>query len=100
VQLRTCLTALVALALPAAIALSVAKAEDIVLPSGAELTLVKRVCTSCHALDKVTSMRLTPALWDDEVAKMVDRGAMASDAEQAQIAAYLAKNLAPLPPKP
>jgi len=87
-----------ALLLPVAGLLAAADAVP-ALPDGPDLTLVKRVCTGCHALDTVTAMRHSPDEWDAEVAKMVDRGAPATEAEQAQISAYLAKNL-PTKPAP
>jgi hypothetical protein len=63
------------------------------------LALFTRVCTGCHAPDRILAIGRTPEQWSDEVAKMVDKGAMATDAEQAQITAYLAKTVPPQPAK-
>jgi cytochrome c5 len=61
------------------------------LPPAPEHDLVTRVCSACHAPEVVTAKRHTSDEWDDIIAKMVDHGARASDAEQDQILAYLVR---------
>jgi hypothetical protein len=61
------------------------------LPPAPEHDLVARVCTGCHVPELVTARRHTSEEWDDIIAKMVDHGARADDAEQDQILAYLAR---------
>jgi len=61
------------------------------LPAAPEHDLVARVCTTCHVPEVVTAKRRTSEEWDDIIAKMVDHGAQASDAEQDQILAYLVR---------
>jgi cytochrome c5 len=60
-------------------------------PPAPEHDLVTRVCTACHVPELVTAKRHTAEEWDDIIAKMVDHGARANDAEQDQILAYLVR---------
>jgi mono/diheme cytochrome c family protein len=55
------------------------------------MALVQRACVGCHALEIVTGKGRSPQEWSDLVDRMADRGVDASDAELAQIKAYLAK---------
>jgi cytochrome c5 len=66
-----------------------------VFPAAPERDLVARACTACHAPELVTAKRHTPEEWDDIIAKMVDRGAQASDTEQQQILEYLVRFFGP-----
>jgi len=66
-----------------------------VFPAAPERDLVARACTACHAPELVVAKRHTPEEWDDIIAKMVDRGAQANDAEQQQILAYLVRFFGP-----
>ena len=66
-----------------------------VFPAAPERDLVARACTACHAPELVIAKRHTPEEWDDIIAKMVDRGAQASDTEQQQILAYLVRFFGP-----
>jgi hypothetical protein len=68
-----------------------------VLPEGKYRELVVRTCAVCHAIDEVVAKRRTADQWDELIGKMLDRGAQATDAEQAQILEYLTKNFGPAP---
>jgi cytochrome c5 len=68
-----------------------------VFPAAPERDLVARACTACHAPELVIAKRHTPEEWDDIIAKMVDRGAQASDMEQQQILEYLVRFFGPSP---
>ncbi len=60
-------------------------------PAAPEHDLVVRVCSGCHVPEMVTAKRHTADEWDEIIAKMVDHGAQATDAEQDQILAYLVR---------
>lgn len=66
-----------------------------VLPAAPERNLVIRTCAACHAPEVVVAKRHTADEWDAIIAKMVDRGAVATDDEQQQILSYLAKYFGP-----
>ncbi len=66
-----------------------------VFPAAPERDLVARACTACHAPELVIAKRHTPEEWDDIIAKMVDRGAQANEAEQLQILTYLVRFFGP-----
>jgi mono/diheme cytochrome c family protein len=74
------------------------------LPEGPYRALVLRTCALCHSIDLVVAQRRTEEQWDQLIGVMVDRGARATDDEQAQILEYLVKNFgridaaAPAPP--
>jgi competence protein ComEA len=56
-----------------------------------------RTCAVCHPPEIVIAKRHTADEWDEIIAKMVDPGAVATDAEQEQILLYLAKFFGPAP---
>jgi len=60
-------------------------------PEAPEHDLVARVCGGCHVPEVVTAKRHTTEEWDDIIAKMVDHGAQANEAQQEQILAYLVR---------
>jgi hypothetical protein len=62
-----------------------------VLPPAPEHDLVARVCTGCHVPEMLVSKRHTADEWDDIIARMVDHGAQATDAQQEQILSYLVR---------
>jgi hypothetical protein len=64
-------------------------------PAAPERELLVRVCSSCHAPELVVSKRHTPEEWDAIIAKMVDRGAQATDEEQQRILTYLVRFFGP-----
>jgi mono/diheme cytochrome c family protein len=59
------------------------------------MALVQRACVGCHAIEIVTGKGRSAQDWSDLVDRMADRGVDASDAELAQIKAYLAKTYPP-----
>lgn len=66
-----------------------------VLPPGGAKALVEKTCGSgCHAMEVVTSQRMSAADWNAVVQNMVARGAQASDADVKVIVEYLSKTLA------
>lgn len=62
------------------------------LPDGPGKEQIAKVCTECHSLDRMRSLRLNKDDWEEKVADMVDRGAKATDAETEAIVGYLAQN--------
>jgi hypothetical protein len=64
-------------------------------PEAPERPLVIRACAACHAPELVVAKRHTVDEWDDIIAKMVDRGAVANEDEQQQILEYLARFYGP-----
>ena len=70
------------------------------LPAGAGRDVETRVCSSCHTPERPATERHDLAGWNDIIDEMVNNGAVASDAEFDQIAAYLAKNFPPGKPYP
>lgn len=59
------------------------------------MALIKDRCTLCHDTDVIAATGRAPAAWDDLVRSMMRKGATLSDAEEAQVAAYLAKAYPP-----
>lgn len=68
-----------------------------VFPAAPQRDLVVRACAACHAPEMVVAKRHTAEEWDEIIAKMVDRGAVATDMEQQQILDYLVKFFGPVP---
>jgi hypothetical protein len=66
-----------------------------VFPPAPERDLVVRTCAACHAPEIVVAKHHTADEWDEIIAKMVDRGAVATEDEQQQILSYLAKFFGP-----
>ncbi len=56
--------------------------------------LLEARCVECHNLSKTTDARKTPAEWEATVARMVNKGASLSAAEQAVLIEYLAETYA------
>ncbi len=65
------------------------------LPDGPGNQPFERVCSSCHVLDKVTTLRLSGTDWKDKVDSMVRRGAMLTPQELNTVVDYLGKNFGP-----
>lgn len=91
---RSTTLAIAALALHGA-PLAASPAGVAVFPTAPQRDLVIRACAACHAPEMVVAKRHTAEEWDDIIAKMVDRGAVASDEEQQQILEYLVKFFGP-----
>ncbi|WP_162875609.1 c-type cytochrome [Sphingomonas crusticola] len=89
--------AAVAIAAPAPATAQPSQAST--LPPGPGHDTVVKVCSACHAPEIAATQRLTPAGWDELVETMVGRGAQASDAEVAEIKAYLSKSFPAEPAK-
>jgi len=60
------------------------------LPDGPGRTETERLCSQCHELARSISLHQDHAGWETTVAKMVNLGAKASDAEIQAVTDYLA----------
>jgi cytochrome c5 len=58
-------------------------------------TLLQERCTECHDLGRVESAQKTREEWEDNVIRMVDKGAQLNEDEQAVLIDYLADTYAP-----
>jgi cytochrome c5 len=65
------------------------------LPPGPGQATTARICTGCHAVTVITSMRKSADDWAGIVDEMRSRGANGTDEEFDQISAYLAANFGP-----
>jgi mono/diheme cytochrome c family protein len=63
-----------------------------VFPPGAGRDLTMKVCSGCHSPGLAAKQHLSPQEWRDLVRFMAAQGAVATDNQLNQIAAYLAKN--------
>jgi len=86
-----------AIALLAALAAAPAAAQEkpVTLKKGAGLEQVEANCGACHSLDyiQMNSPFLTSAMWDTEIAKMINVfGAPISEADARAIGDYLKAN--------
>jgi hypothetical protein len=63
-----------------------------ILPAGDHRDLVVRTCAVCHPADLVVAKRRTEQDWDDIIARMVERGAVATEDEQILILDYFVKH--------
>jgi mono/diheme cytochrome c family protein len=64
--------------------------EHKALPPGQGRDLMIRVCSQCHSPDSAADQQLDPAGWKTLVDQMAEKGAVATDAEFAEIVQYLA----------
>jgi hypothetical protein len=62
-----------------------------VFPHGAHRDLVVRACAACHPPESIVAKRRSAQDWDEVIARMIERGAVASDEEQQQILEYLVR---------
>jgi len=60
-----------------------------VLPAGKDRNLVIRSCAVCHPIELVVAKKRTDEDWEKQMARMVDFGAKAYEAEQDRILDYL-----------
>src|SRR5579863_2568151 len=98
--MRAALPALVALAIAAAVAPSVAQNAN-PLPPGDGRDLVAVACSQCHYLGTIAKIRNGAPGWRMYVNNMVLRGAQLTPAEIDKVVDYLSLNLGPganLPP--
>jgi mono/diheme cytochrome c family protein len=70
-----------------------------VLPAGPGKALVLRSCVSCHDVSQVTAQRAGKDQWNKTVDKMIENGAILTDAEADTIVQYLSTNFGPAPAK-
>jgi mono/diheme cytochrome c family protein len=75
----------------AAASTSSAQTDTAALPNGAGRDTLLRVCSTCHAPQVVAQQRLTAEGWKELVETMANNGAVATDAELAEVTAYLAR---------
>jgi competence protein ComEA len=76
--------------------LAFAAADDLKrLPDVPGKDIVVRVCTKCHGPGNIAKKRLNRDDWDDQVADMVERGAVATPKELAAVMDYLTVNFGP-----
>ena len=68
------------------------------LPAGPGHDTMVRVCSTCHAPEIAATQRLGKDGWHELVDTMAGRGAQGSDADFAEIEAYLYKNFPDQPP--
>jgi quinoprotein glucose dehydrogenase len=62
------------------------------LPDGQGQALVERMCTTCHTLDTVVTVKMSRDRWSEVVDDMVARGAQGADREIETVIGYLAKH--------
>jgi cytochrome c5 len=65
------------------------------LPDGEGKELALRMCTTCHGTALFATMRMDRVGWENEVAAMVERGAIGTDEEIRRVVDYFVKNFAP-----
>ena len=63
-------------------------------PEGSGKAELLRVCTTCHDSQRILTTRYTRAQWTENVARMANRGLLASDDELELILEYLVQNFA------
>jgi PQQ enzyme repeat len=68
------------------------KADGAPLPESSGKDVVVHMCTKCHGTAVFTSLHMSRMGWEDEVAAMVDRGAVGSSQEIRTVVDYLVKN--------
>lgn len=91
-SLRTAALTVAAAACAAGLVASLpASAQDDLLPEAPGKALVVKACTGCHQAAVVVAQRRTPDAWDEVIGKMIDRGAILTEAEQDEVYAYLVK---------
>ena len=71
-----------------------------VLPAGPGRDITLKVCSGCHQVGIVASLRLTREGWAGVVKDMVREGAKGTDAELAQVLDYLSTNFLGEAPRP
>jgi hypothetical protein len=58
-------------------------------------TLLQERCTGCHGLDRVEQAQKSQEEWEENVSRMVDKGAELNQEEQAILVEYLAETYGP-----
>jgi competence protein ComEA len=80
------------LLLTACLFIPLSRADNDQLPDAPEKAILVRVCTTCHNVDAIPSLRHTKDEWQDLVDAMKGMGAEGSDQDFEAIVRYLAKN--------
>lgn len=62
------------------------------LPEGPGRDVTVKVCSSCHEIERATSLRQDRAGWQDTVAKMAGLGMAASESDLKTVVDYLAEH--------
>jgi hypothetical protein len=65
------------------------------LPDGPGKATVIAVYTKCHGLNNFSTLRMSRSAWENEVADMKNKGAVATDDDFKRIVEYLARNYPP-----
>ena len=68
------------------------KAPGPPLPEGAAKQLVARMCTACHGTAVFSKLRMGRVGWENEIAAMVERGAVGTEGEIQKVVDYMVKN--------
>jgi quinoprotein glucose dehydrogenase len=68
------------------------KADAAPLPEGSGKEAVVQMCTKCHGTAVFTRIRMGRKGWEDEVASMVERGAVGTEQQVRAVVEYLARN--------
>jgi membrane-bound PQQ-dependent dehydrogenase (glucose/quinate/shikimate family) len=68
------------------------KAPGPPLPEGEGKEIVVRMCTKCHGTAVFSRIRMGRTGWEDEVAAMVEKGAVGTDEEIRTVVDYMVKN--------
>jgi competence protein ComEA len=74
----------------AAVILTAADSDD--LPPGEGKDVLLKMCTNCHGLDQVTSVKYSKRFWRTLVDDMVTRGAEGTDEDVNAVVSYLSRN--------
>jgi competence protein ComEA len=74
----------------AAVILTAADNDD--LPPGAGKDVLLKMCTNCHGLAQVTSLKYSKRFWGTVVDDMVTRGAEGTDDDVNAVVSYLSRN--------
>jgi competence protein ComEA len=72
------------------LALSASAQKD--FPEGPEKEYVAQICLQCHEPSQLLNQRKSEADWKQTVARMAQKGALATPEQYEAIAAYMAKN--------
>jgi competence protein ComEA len=77
-----------------------ASSQQDALPAGPGRDVTLKVCSGCHQVGIVASLRLTREGWATVVKDMVQEGAKGTDTELAQVIEYLSTNFLGEAPRP
>ena len=87
--------ALCALLAGSALAVRAQSDETLRLPGGPAKAQIVAACQTCHSVGLIVQQRLSEKSWTDELLKMERWGAPLDPAQNALVAAYLAKYFNP-----